>query len=350
LDADRFHVLLRSLSPPEGPSRRSIIRSLAGITLGGSLGSWFSLATAGAKRKKKKTKKQCARAGQSPSKKRKHCCAGLVLDGSRVCANPTSSPPPPGCTPRCAGKVCGSDGCGGSCGTCQSPIYGYRVVATYPHDRRAFTQGLAYVDGVVYESTGLLAQSTLRRVDLVSGAVLQSVALAPQYFGEGITVLDDRLFQLTWKNGVCLVYDRETFQVQQTFSYTTEGWGLTTDGTHLIMSDGSNRLSFRDPATFEVLRSVDVFDGEQAIPNLNELELIGGEVWANVWLTDLIARIDPASGQVRSWVALTGLLPQQDRRPVDVLNGITHDPATDRLFVTGKLWPTLFQIEVVASQ
>jgi glutaminyl-peptide cyclotransferase len=231
------------------------------------------------------------------------------------------------------------------------PIYGYRVVAEYPHDRRAFTEGLSYVDGVLYESTGLVGQSTLRRIDLESGEVLQWVALDPRYFGEGHAVIGDRIFQLTWKDQICLVYDRETFQVQQTFSYTTEGWGLTTDGTQLIMSDGSNRLSFRDPATFEVIRSVDVFHGEQPIENLNELELIGGEVWANVWLTNLIARIDPSSGQVLSWVVLTALLSERDRRhPVDVLNGITHDAATGRLFVTGKLWPKLFQIEVVAPE
>lgn len=231
------------------------------------------------------------------------------------------------------------------------PIYGYRVVAEYPHDRRAFTEGLSYVDGVLYESTGLEERSSLRRVNLESGEVLQEVALDPTYFGEGNAVIDDRIFVLTWKNGVCLVFDRESFEVQQTFSYDTEGWGLTTDGTQLIMSDGSNRISYRDPATFEVIKSIDVLHEGAPVQNINELELIDGEIWANVWLTNLIARIDPENGQVLSWVVMSRLLSELDsRRPVDVLNGITHDPATGRLFVTGKLWPKLFEIEVVTPE
>ena len=165
-------------------------------------------------------------------------------------------------------------------------------------------------------------------------------------------VVDDRIYMLTWKEQLCLVYDRAKFEVLDTFSYTTEGWGLTTDGTHLIMSDGTNRLTFRDPETFEAVDSVDVFYQNQAVQRLNELELIAGEVWANVYQTDFVARIDPATGQVVSWVNLTGLLSERDRRrhPVDVLNGITHDEATGRIFVTGKLWPKLFQIEVVAPE
>jgi len=231
------------------------------------------------------------------------------------------------------------------------PIYSYRVVEAYPHDRGAFTEGLSYVDGILYESTGLVQRSSLRQVDLESGEVLQEVALDPTYFGEGNAVIDDRIFLLTWKNGVCLVYDRETFDVLQTFSYDTEGWGLTTDGTQLIMSDGSNRIYYRDPETFEVIKTIDVLHDGAPVQNLNELELIDGEIWANVWLTNLIARIDAENGQVLSWVVMSGLLSDRDRRrPVDVLNGITHDPATSRLFVTGKLWPRLFEIEVVTPE
>jgi glutamine cyclotransferase len=235
--------------------------------------------------------------------------------------------------------------------TATVPIYGYRVVAEYPHDRRAFTEGLSYVDGVLFESTGLTERSSLRRVDLKSGEVLQEVALDPTYFGEGNAVIDDRIFVLTWKNGVCLVYDRESFEVQQTFAYDTEGWGLTTDGTQLIMSDGSNQIAFRDPATFDVIKTIEVLHDGAPVQNINELELIDGEIWANVWLTNLIARIDPETGQVLAWVVMSGLVAELDsRRPVDVLNGITHDPTTGQLFVTGKLWPKLFQIEVVTTE
>ena len=230
-----------------------------------------------------------------------------------------------------------------------APVYDYRVVAEYPHDPDAFTQGLVYVDGVLYEGTGLEGRSTLRRVDLESGRVLDSVPLADQHFGEGIAVLGDRVYQLTWQSGICFVYDRETFERQDQFSYPTEGWGLTTDGEQLIMSDGTDRLYFRDPETFEETGHVDVRDGGAPVVNLNELEFVDGEVWANVWKTDRIARIDPATGRVTGWIDLTGLLSPVARaeRPVDVLNGIAHDPETGRIFVTGKLWPTLFEIELV---
>jgi glutaminyl-peptide cyclotransferase len=229
------------------------------------------------------------------------------------------------------------------------PTFGYRVVAEYPHDRRAFTQGLAYVDGVLYEGTGQHGQSTLRRVELETGEVLQAVGLSKEYFGEGITVLGDHIYQLTWKSGICVVFDRETFEFLDVFTYQTEGWGLTTDGERLIMSDGTNRLFIRDPETFAELDTIDVYDGVRAIWNLNELEVVDGEIWANVWQTDYIARIDPETGQVTGWIDLSGLLSESDRgkHRVDVLNGIAHDPETDRLFVTGKLWPKLFEIEVV---
>ena len=230
-----------------------------------------------------------------------------------------------------------------------TPTFGYQVVAEYPHDRRAFTQGLVYVDEVLYEGTGLYGESTLRRVDLETGEVLQAVGLTEEYFGEGIAVVDDRIYQLTWRNGVCVVFDRETFEVLDTFSYQTEGWGLTTDGERLIMSDGTARLFVRDPETFDVLDVIYVYDGNKTVANLNELEIVDGEIWANIWRTDRIARIDPETGQVTGWIDLSGLLSERDRgrHRVDVLNGIAHDSETNRLFVTGKLWPKLFEIEVV---
>jgi glutaminyl-peptide cyclotransferase len=229
------------------------------------------------------------------------------------------------------------------------PVSGYRVVAEYPHDPGAFTQGLVFIDGVLYEGTGLNGASTLRRVDLESGEVRDGVALPRRFFGEGIAVLGDRVYQLTWQNGVAIVFDRETLEVVDTFRYETEGWGLTTDGTRLIMSDGSDTLFFRDLATFEVLGTVAVRDGEVPVPRLNELEYVDGEVWANVWQTDLIARIDPANGEVLGWIDLSGLLAEADRpeSPDAVLNGIAYDEASGRLFVTGKLWPKLFEIEIV---
>jgi glutamine cyclotransferase len=227
-----------------------------------------------------------------------------------------------------------------------TPVHGYHVVASYPHDPEAFTQGLAYVDGTLYEGTGLAGASSIRRVDLETGEVLQVRALAASHFGEGIAVVGGRLFQLTWRNRVCFAYDPATFDLLQTFAYQGEGWGLASDGSRLIMSDGTSRLTFRDPATFAELGGVAVRDGDAAVADLNELEWVAGEIWANVWRTDRIARIDPATGRVRGWVDLTGLLPEADRegRRVDVLNGIAFDAATGRLFVTGKLWPKLFEI------
>lgn len=229
-----------------------------------------------------------------------------------------------------------------------APIWGYRVVAEYPHDADAYTQGLVIVDGVLYEGTGLEGRSSLRRVVLETGEVLQSQALDDEHFGEGVAVFGDRIYQLTWQTGTCFVYDRETFELEETFSYDTEGWGLTTDDTQLIMSDGTNRIVYRDPKTFEVTRHIDVMDGEVPVLYLNELEYIDGEIWANVYTTDWIARIDPADGTVTGWIDLTGLLNLEDvSAPVDVLNGIAQDPDTGQIYVTGKLWPTLFEIELV---
>lgn len=231
-----------------------------------------------------------------------------------------------------------------------APVWGYEVIAEYPHDPDAYTQGLVIDDGVLYEGTGLEGRSSLRRVDLETGEVLQRTAIDDEHFGEGIAVVEDRIYQLTWQTGTCFVYDRETFELVETFSYETEGWGLTTDGEQLIMSDGSNRIVFRDPETFEETGHVDVMDGDVPVSYLNELEYIDGEIWANVYTTDWIVRIDPADGAVTGWIDLTGLLAPEDypAQGVGVLNGIAHDPETGRIFVTGKLWPTLFEIELVS--
>ncbi len=229
------------------------------------------------------------------------------------------------------------------------PVYGYQIVKTYPHDPDAFTQGLVYVDGVLYEGTGLNGRSSLRRVDLESGQVLQRRDLAEEYFGEGIAVFGKRIIQLTWRSRVGFVYDRETFALQRQFSYPTEGWGLTHDGKSLIMSDGTATLRWLDPENFAETRSVVVRDQNGPVVNLNELEYIRGEVYANIWQTDRIARIDPQTGRVTGWIDLQGLLSLEERQSsaADVLNGIAYDAANDRLFVTGKLWPKLFEIKLI---
>lgn len=228
------------------------------------------------------------------------------------------------------------------------PVYGYRVLQTFPHDREAFTQGLVMADGVLYEGTGLNGRSSLRRVELETGAVVQSRALPDRYFGEGVAVLGNRIFQLTWRSGLAFVYDRETLALRQTFPYPAEGWGLTTDGIHLIASDGTATLRFLDPETFAEVRQLTVVDHAGPVTRLNELEYVEGRIYANVWQAERIAIIDAASGRVTAWLDLGGLLsPEERTRPVDVLNGIAYDASTGQLFVTGKLWPRLFQIELV---
>jgi glutamine cyclotransferase len=228
-------------------------------------------------------------------------------------------------------------------------VSGYRVLAAYPHDPNAYTQGLVFIDGVIYEGTGLRGKSELRRVDLETGTVVQAHALDDDLFGEGVVVLGDRIYQITWQSGIAFVYDRETFELIETFGYGGEGWGLTTDGARMIMSDGSDRLFLRDPETFEVVDTVAVRDAGLPVSNLNELEYIDGEVWANVYQTDWIVRIDPATGEVIGWVDMRGLRPADDPRweNVDVLNGIAWDADAGRLFVTGKDWPELYEIEIV---
>jgi glutaminyl-peptide cyclotransferase len=226
-------------------------------------------------------------------------------------------------------------------------LYDYEVVATFPHDPNAFTQGLQYVDGDLYEGTGLNGQSTLRRVELTSGSVEQQISIPEQYFGEGITVLEDRIYQLTWKSQVAFLYDRASFEQVGQFSYPTEGWGLTYDGEDLLMSDGSATIFRRDPATFAEEGRFTVLDSGVPVNRLNELEYIEGELWANVWQTDEIVIIDPGSGEVTGRVDFSGLLPAEDAAGADVLNGIAYDDEHDRIFVTGKLWPTLFEVQIV---
>lgn len=230
-------------------------------------------------------------------------------------------------------------------------VYTFDAVNVYPHDRNAFTQGLVFENGVLYEGTGLRGRSTLRKVELETGDVLQIRELPAQFFGEGITVYGDRIIQLTWQSQAGFVYDKESFDLLQEFSYPTEGWGITHNGEHLIMSDGTSVLHFLDPESFEEIGHVEVVDVDGPVTRLNELEYINGEVYANVWKTDLIARIAPETGRVAGWIDLEGLLSEEDRSPpVDVLNGIAYDEENDRLFVTGKLWPKLFEIELIPEE
>ncbi|WP_419918869.1 glutaminyl-peptide cyclotransferase [Candidatus Poriferisocius sp.] len=223
----------------------------------------------------------------------------------------------------------------------------WRVIATYPHDTTAFTQGLLWHDGLVYESTGLRGQSVLRTVDLSTGRVLRETAGDPQYFGEGLALVDDRLVWLTWQAGVAGVYDRDTLDPEGGFTYAGEGWGLCHDGTRLVMSNGSSTLTFRHPETFEVLGSVRVTDADgQPVDRLNELECVGDYVWANVWLTDLIVVIDPGSGTVAAEADMSAII---NPHPAgtdnnDVLNGIAYRPDTATFLITGKRWPTMFEV------
>ena len=231
------------------------------------------------------------------------------------------------------------------------PIDTFEVVAAYPHDPGAFIQGLVYQDGIFYEGTGLYGRSSLRKVDPNSGEVTQVVNLPEQFFGEGIAIFGDKLYQLTWRENTGFIYDKDSLEQLDTWTYPGEGWGLTSDGEQLIMSDGTNVLRFLDPDTLAETGRVEVVDPQgRALTNLNELEYINGEVYANIWQTDWLARIDPETGQVLGWIDLRDLLPAEDRTQlVNVLNGIAYDPASDRLFVTGKLWPKLFEIDLVPS-
>jgi glutamine cyclotransferase len=261
--------------------------------------------------------------------------AGCARKSSALAAATTAPTPPPAAA---AGSPAAAP---------TAAAYGYQVVDVRPHDREAFTQGLVFLKGVFFESTGLNGRSSLRRVDPLTGRVLQKVDVAAQYFAEGMTILDGRIYQLTWQSQKGFVYDLETFARQREFSYTGEGWGLTTDGHSLIMSDGTNQIRFLDPATFRVTRTIQVLDHGAPLPRLNELEYVKGEILANIWQTQSVARINPADGTVTGMIDFSGLLAPSDYdRNTDVLNGIAYDPAGDRLFVTGKNWPKLFEVRL----
>ncbi|WP_296942528.1 glutaminyl-peptide cyclotransferase [uncultured Massilia sp.] len=233
------------------------------------------------------------------------------------------------------------------------PVYGFVVKNTYPHDPQAFTQGLFFKDGHLFETTGQKGQSSLRRVELKSGKVLQKKDLAPEYFGEGSTAVGDAIVGLTWQSNVGFVYDAKTFALKSRFNYKGEGWGLASDAKYVYMSDGTPDIRVLDPKTLEETRRIRVTAEGKPVPQLNELEVVDGELYANVWGTDVIARIDPASGNVVGWIDLTGLLPPDQRGTSNVdavLNGIAWDARAKRLYVTGKLWPKLFEIELVKVQ
>jgi glutaminyl-peptide cyclotransferase len=225
----------------------------------------------------------------------------------------------------------------------RAPVYKYTIVKSYPHDSEAFTEGLEYHDGFLYESTGLNGKSSIRKVKLETGEVIQNRNLSKDYFGEGITFWKDELFELTWSTEIGFVYDAKTFASKRSFSYKGEGWALTHDADGLIMSDGTADIRFVDPATFKERRRITVTDNGVPIKYLNELEWIKGEIFANIYTTDYIARIDPATGHVTGWIDVRGMLPRQNDGNT-VPNGIAYDPAGDRLFVTGKNWPRLFEI------
>ena len=227
-------------------------------------------------------------------------------------------------------------------------FYTYQIMAIFPHDDTAFTQGLVYENDAFYESTGHYGSSSVRKVDPPEGEVLKLHNLPDQFFGEGLTVVGDKIIQLTWREKVGFVYDRESFALEKEFSYPTEGWGITYDGHQLIMSDGTEKLYFLDAKTFQLTGQIEVHDRDVPVKKLNELEFINGEVFANVWGSDSIVRINPHTGKVVGWISLQGLLDRETlAKPADVLNGIAYDIKDDRLFVTGKLWPKIFQIKLV---
>ncbi|MFA9409318.1 MAG: glutaminyl-peptide cyclotransferase [Candidatus Dadabacteria bacterium] len=232
--------------------------------------------------------------------------------------------------------------------TSNSVVYGYKIINTYPHDTESFTQGLIIDNGFLYESTGLNGRSSIKIVYLETGKAIKSHKLADKYFGEGITIVDDKIIQLTWRSKKGFVYDKDSLKLLRTFSYQTQGWGITYDGKYLILSDGSNILYFMDPKSFVVVGKLEVYDDNGEVSKLNELEYINGEIYANIWGKDLIARINPKTGFVSSWIELDGLLSKEDKKKgVDVLNGIAFNPQNGTLLVTGKLWPKIFEIEII---
>jgi glutamine cyclotransferase len=228
--------------------------------------------------------------------------------------------------------------------------YTYRIINTYPHDPTAFTEGLFYDGGFLYESTGgLYGPSSLRRVELASGNVLQLYSLPAQYFGEGITLDNDTIVQLTWRSNIGFVYEKNTFNLLRNFTYSGEGWGLTTDGNSLVMSNGTAYLTFLNPQTFQVTGTVKVLDNATPVTMLNELEYVHGDIYANIWLTNKIAIINPQTGQVKAYIDLTGI-PDSNSPDINaVLNGIAYDSQHDRLFITGKMWSHLYEIKLVPT-
>lgn len=227
------------------------------------------------------------------------------------------------------------------------PIYSYKIVNVYPHDASAFTEGLVYEDGFLYESTGRFNESTLRKVDLQTGEVIKLHKLDGNYFGEGITVYDNKIFQLTWKTNVGFIYDKDSFNLTNKFYYNTEGWGITHNDEYLIMSDGTDEIYFLNPKNFKRVYSIRVHDEFRPITRLNELEFIRGEIYANVWRSDKIARICPHSGRITGWIDLKGLLSPKEYKNAGTLNGIAYDKQNNRIFVTGKMWPKIFEIKLV---
>src|SRR5271168_1188486 len=231
-----------------------------------------------------------------------------------------------------------------------APILGYKVVAEFPHSTESYTEGFLYLDGLFYEGTGIAGRSALLAIQPETGKPVQKRELAPQYFGEGIVDWGANIYQWTWKSQICFVYDRMTLRPIKQFTYTGEGWGMTRNATELITSDGTATLRFRNPETFKETRHIVVKDGARTIDQLNELEYIKGEIYADVWHSDRIARISPRDGHVIGWVDLTGLLPSDQKvNDESVLNGIAYDAKQDRLFVTGKQWPTIFEIKIIGG-
>jgi len=230
------------------------------------------------------------------------------------------------------------------------PVFNYGIVDVYPHDEKAFTQGLVVEDGFIYEGTGRKGQSALRQVRLKTGDVLKAHKLPQQFFGEGIVLYKNKIIQLTWKSHVGFIYDKDSFKMLNTFYYPTEGWGITYDGKQLIMSDGTSNLYFLDPETLKETHHINVRDQNVPVTRLNELEYVRGEVFANVWLTNRIARIDPKTGMVTGWIDLAGLSPfRNGKSQKKALNGIAYDAKNNRLFVTGKLWPKIYEIKLVPA-
>jgi len=228
-----------------------------------------------------------------------------------------------------------------------APEYGFKIIHVFPHDRTAFTEGLEYHDGFLYESTGLEGKSVLRKVRLETGQPLQEIRLPAEIFGEGITMIHSQMVQLTYKTEIGYVYDAATFKQLRTFTYRGQGWSLTNDGSRIFMDDGTAQIRIWGIETLQEKKRITVHDGVRPIDQLNELEWVKGELYANVWHSDRIARISPSDGRVVGWIDLKGILPSSDREGIDVLNGIAYDAQGDRLFVTGKLWPKLFEIKLI---